>query len=165
MTGRSVQDDGMAPPTLADMIKRLRGQMNQQSFADTVGISGSMIGHVEAGTRSLGVESIEKIIRALNLDADQAVALRAARDRMSKAKQPSLPAQIAKVERTLGLQLDRMEESITLLVEVLVEADRLGSLQRDVDDLRVLLERTQDQLERTLQLPDSASGEVAGAGH
>lgn len=76
------QDDDVA---LADIIRQHRKNRNmtQADFAVLVGLSPSMVGHVEAGTRSLSVENVEQIADRLHLTTDETQRLRAARDRRS----------------------------------------------------------------------------------
>ncbi len=111
------EDEDVETETLADAIRRLRGDMTQEQFAAHVGISPSMIGHVESGRRSLGVASLERIEEVLDLGRAQRSELRAARDRASQS--PSSPAgdddvlrRVERLERLmLGLSV-RLKESL-----------------------------------------------------
>ena len=86
----------MKAETLADLMRRLRGDARQKDFAQRVGISASMIGHVEAGSRSISLDAIERIARVLQLSDAERLALRNARERASAelTQRPAAPADL-----------------------------------------------------------------------
>lgn len=49
--------------------ERLALGLSQEAFADKTGLDRSYIGQVERGTRNIGIDNIEKIASALDLEA------------------------------------------------------------------------------------------------
>lgn len=123
------EDGPVETETLADAIRRLRGDMTQEQFAAYVGISSSMIGHVEAGRRSLGVASLEQIEQALNLDQQQRATLREARNQASN--RTSSPPGGGGVSLEQHMALHRDVEQLAEQVRVLgAEVARLSRSKR-----------------------------------
>jgi transcriptional regulator with XRE-family HTH domain len=87
--------------------------MHQKDFATLVGISASMIGHVEAGSRSISVEVVEKISDRLNLSPADRDALRRARER--KSAETSTTAVPAAEYEALRAEVRRLAEVVEAL--------------------------------------------------
>lgn len=127
MTGDEVEDDQVADPTLPKMIRAHRGQLSQKEFAKLVGLSDGMVGHLESGTRSMSVESVERVSEALNLDPSQRAELRAARDRQSVTRPgDDERRRVAELER----RLNALGAAVLILLQD-ADEELLGGLDLD----------------------------------
>lgn len=109
---------------LKTAMRRLRAAsgLTQAKFAARTGLSESLVGHVEAGTRSLSVENVEMVTAALHLSDEMADALRRARDVTTSALRRRPPADEDEVLR----RLSKIEAALTELrglLELLVGTD------------------------------------------
>jgi transcriptional regulator with XRE-family HTH domain len=121
-------DDDVRNETLADVIRRIRGGMKQTEFAELVGISSSMVGHVEAGTRSLSVESLDQIADALELPETERRALRHARERKSSELTTKQRGGLVPPDRVQALadQVEALAERVRDLSDEVARMKRSG---------------------------------------
>lgn len=119
----------MEEPTLAELVRTLRGDLTQVEFAKLVGVGDSMIAQVETGRRSLSVESLETITEALGLNSEEARRLRRARDVRSGLSQRG-DADAPDPTELLARQMQRMNDLLEEMAGTLpaIEA-RLSALE------------------------------------
>lgn len=130
--------DDVPQDDLADLIVRLRGDRTQEQFAERVGLSPAMIGHVEARRRNLGLPSIEKIARALDLSDVEHNRLRRARDAFAAAS-----------SRRAGD--DRPDEVAQLREQVATLLTMAQALDRDVETLGAEIVRLGGTFDRAVR--------------
>lgn len=116
---------------LADLVAALRGDRTQDDFAALVGISASLVGHVETRRRNLGPDSIDKIVDALGLSELERQRLR--RARAAYAAKPDKRDDLTRLREVVELQAQVLMLLIRETRERLGDDSELGERLADLE--------------------------------